>query len=180
MESCILEGYRQRVKDEACQESSRRLHDQLVLISYQEVLRYRTASQSKMIDLALKMNCGAIMPQGWGSIIDDEPPGIQQANFESFGKSQYEKYSRPRDQPLPQAMDHQVDVAILLRLKVHQAQLLTMLKAKLFGKKSDLPWYEIFPALFVLLSNLEYIHGGALTYLTSKTKTVRVPVAFQY
>lgn len=139
MEQCILLGHEQKVLGEISEEPRARLHNRLLLITYVEASQYRTAYQSTMIDLALKMNCGAIMSQGWGSTVDEEIFGIEEVDCGGFGKSGYDKYNRPNDRPLPQAMDYQVDVAILLQLKSYEKNLLKILTAKLFGKKTDRP-----------------------------------------
>ena len=40
--------------------------------------------------------------------------------------------------------------------------------------KAKRPWYEIFLTVFVLLSNLEYVPGGSLSFYHAQFKTVCV------
>jgi hypothetical protein len=148
--------------------------DPIRLLTFNEGVRYRDVNKSLLLEAALRMQCGAIMSQGYGSVTghpaDPYLPNFQ--NFEVYGKSAYEAYNRGIDRPLPQAIGHQFDVALLKCINEWQKVLLKNLKAKMFAEAGSKSWYEVFLTCFVLLSNLEYIHYGAETYIQSKTNTV--------
>jgi hypothetical protein len=144
--------------------------DPLKLMTFQEAVRYRDTHKSGIISIALRMQCGAILSQGYGCVTD--PCWLEYVDFESYGKSEYEAYNRGLERPLPQAINHQVDVAILKCINGWQRILLKELKTKIFVESGSKSWYEVFLACFVLLSNLEYIHFGANAYIKSKLHTV--------
>jgi hypothetical protein len=146
-------------------------HDPLTASTYEEAIRYRSTYGSSMIAMALQMQCGAIMSQGYGSARTEGIPGIDDLDYRRYGHCGYSAYDRNLDRPVPQAMGHQLDVAILKHINKVQTALLRELRCKIF-QPGIKPWYELFLTVFILLSNLEYIHGGALGYLRSKRKTV--------
>ncbi|KAF2760655.1 hypothetical protein EJ05DRAFT_525789 [Pseudovirgaria hyperparasitica] len=144
--------------------------DPLNHLTFLEACRYRDKSGSRIVALALRIQCGAIMSQGYGSVFGGDPTQFRRVDYISSSPSDYESYNRGMDTPLPQAMGHQFDVAILKYINELQVELVKGLKSKIFGSGAK-PWYEIFLTCFVLLSNLEYIHDGASTYARSKMKT---------
>lgn len=146
--------------------------DQIISVSLKEAIRYSQKHGSRAIDLALRIRCASFCSQGWGSIIGPESLGIAAVDFNRLGKCGYAGYDRGIDRPVPQSMDHQFDVALLLTIKEYQKELLGLLWKLIFGKIKKKPWYEIFLTIFVLLSNLEYVHGGSLSYYLAQAKTV--------
>ncbi|KAH6988119.1 hypothetical protein BKA56DRAFT_669688 [Ilyonectria sp. MPI-CAGE-AT-0026] len=146
--------------------------DQIISTSLKEAIRYSQKHGSRAIDLALRIRCASFCSQGWGSITGQESLGIAAVDFNRLGKCGYAGYDRGIDRPVPQSIDHQFDVAILLTIKELQKELLGHLSKLIFGKIKKKPWYEIFLTNFVLLSNLEYVHGGALSYYLAQAKTV--------
>ncbi|OCK75544.1 hypothetical protein K432DRAFT_465531 [Lepidopterella palustris CBS 459.81] len=145
--------------------------DSLAFLTFKEAMRYRSQLGSNIIALALQIQCGAIMSQGYGSVMEAHIPGLFDVDYRTFGHCGYEAYDRARDRPLPQAMGHQFDVAILKYINRLQKALLKDLRKKIF-QPGIKPWYELFLTFFILLSNLEYIHGGALGYMNSKMQTM--------
>ncbi|EPS38535.1 hypothetical protein H072_7668 [Dactylellina haptotyla CBS 200.50] len=145
----------------------------LILLTYKEAIRYRNVHKSDIIDLALKMQCGAVLSQGWGSFTGKPITESGVAASQNVGVCDYDKYNRFKDRPVTQAMGHQLDVAILQNILLDQERLLKLLEKMLFKpRKQDKPWYEIFLAYSVLLLNLEFIHGGARSYVISKLRTI--------
>lgn len=67
-------------------------------------------------------------------------------------------------------MEHQFDVALIQAIESHRRPLLKQLNKLVFQTKPR--WYEIFLAIFLLLSNLEYVHKGALDYYHCQKQTV--------
>ncbi|KAL6401880.1 hypothetical protein AUP68_14336 [Ilyonectria robusta] len=145
--------------------------DQIISASLKEAIRYSQKHGSRAIDLALRIRCASFCSQGWGSITGQESLGIAAVDFNRLGKSGYAAYDRGIDRPVPQSIDHQIDVVLLLTIKKHQKELLGHLSKLIFGKVKKKPWYEIFLTIFVLLSNLEYVHGGSLSYYLAQAKT---------
>ncbi|OCL01900.1 hypothetical protein AOQ84DRAFT_349986 [Glonium stellatum] len=145
--------------------------DKLATLTYKEALRYRSEPGSDIITMALQMQCGAVMSQGYGSVMDPRVWKLPSVDYRQFGRCGYEAYDRVVDCPVPQAMGHQFDVAILKYINRLQKDLIKELRKKIF-QPGIKPWYELFLTFFILLSNLEYIHGGALGYLTSKRNTM--------
>jgi hypothetical protein len=146
-------------------------NDTLKSATFMEACRYRKQYGSTLIAKAIKMQCGAVMSQGSGSVLNSLD--IKLVDYAQFGPSSYEAYNRGLDRPLPQAIGHQFDVALLLKINEWQKDFLRDLKSKVFMSGAK-PWYEIFLACFVMLSNLEYIYGGALAYAQTKLMTVSV------
>lgn len=145
--------------------------DRLAALTYKEALRYRSQPGSDIIKMAIQMQCGAVMSQGYGSVTDPHVLRLPNVDYRHFGRCGYEAYDRDVDCPVPQAMGHQFDVAILKYINRLQKDLIKELRKKIF-QPGIKPWYELFLTFFILLSNLEYIHGGALGYLNSKRKTM--------
>lgn len=144
---------------------------------YKEARRYRSVISSDLIDHAFLVHCGAVISQGWGSVVKSYARGdCDCIDYTSIGASNYPAYNRKIDRPLPQAMGHQFDVAILLQTNEWAATFLKHMRQKMLqSKASRLPWYEIFLATFIVLSNVEYVYKGAKEYLESKRGTVRFP-----
>ncbi|KAK6503701.1 hypothetical protein TWF481_008705 [Arthrobotrys musiformis] len=145
--------------------------DPLALLTYKEAIRYRDRTGSNLIDLALRMQCGAILSQGWGTVVNGEMTDQETNALREAGICDYDKYNRFQNRPVTQAMGHQLDVAILKNIMLDQEKLIKQLKDLLFGPVKEKPWYQIFLAYSVLLLNLEFIHHGARTYIISKLKT---------
>jgi hypothetical protein len=93
-------------------------------------------------------------------------------DYATYGYHGYEAYDRKGiERPPPPAINHQIDVAIAQLNKRTERELLKALNAAIFqpGIKT---WYEIYLTFFVLLFNLEYIHGSGERYISSKLQTV--------
>lgn len=139
--------------------------------TYREAIRQRDQSSSILLDLALKLQCGAVASQGYGTVRSLNK-GMQDVDYTTYGFFGYEAYNRKRvDRPLPAAINHQMDVAILKLLQRLEQELLKRLK-KIIPKSDVKPWYELFLTFFVLLFNLEYIDGSSERYISSKRQTV--------
>jgi hypothetical protein len=145
--------------------------DELVSSTLCEAARFAREHHSRAIELALRIRCASFCSQGWGSITGSESLGIRTVDFNERGECGYAAYGRGQDKPLPLSMDHQLDVALLLTIKKYQKELLGKLDKMTFGKAGK-PWYEIFLTIFVLLSNLEYVHCGGLSFYHAQMKTV--------
>jgi hypothetical protein len=149
--------------------------DELVSSTLREAVRFAKEHHSRAIELALRIRCASFCAQGWGSITGSESLGIGTVDFNERGKCGYAAYDRGQDKPLPLSIDHQLDVALLLIIKKYQKELLGKLGKMIFGKARK-PWYAIFLTVFVLLSNLEYVHGGGLSFYHAQMKTVSPPL----
>ncbi|ORY00359.1 hypothetical protein BCR34DRAFT_112691 [Clohesyomyces aquaticus] len=144
--------------------------DELSLLTYREVMRNRPGSD--LLKTALKLQCLSIVSQGYGSVWSSNIAGIKEYDYPKLGRSEYEAYDRPGpDRPLPAAIAHQIDVAVLNCLKKLEKQCAKQLMRFIFqsGRKD---WYQLFLTFFVLLWNLEYIHGSAESYIMSKSGTM--------
>lgn len=153
-------------------------NDPIALLTYKEAIRQRDQRGSILLERALQMQCGAILSQGYGTVWTPHVPGIKEYDFRLFGHSGYEAYDRNgRDRPLPTAIAHQMDVAILKHIDSLQKPIRTLLRKAFFssGNKAWYSWYEIFLTLFVVLFNMQYIHGSAKRYMNVKRNTVRRP-----
>jgi len=147
--------------------------DEIASSTLREAIRFNDKNHSLTIDLALRIRCASFCSQGWGSITGAESLDIKTVNFNEHGKSGYAAYDRGLDKPLPLSIDHQFDVALLLTIKEYKQKLLQQLSKMIFSKAKR-PWYEIFLTVFVLLSNLEYVHSGSLSFYHAQLKTVCV------
>jgi hypothetical protein len=165
-------------QSEACIEQYiRQSHvDELSRRTFKEACRYRDSHNSDLVRLALRIRCGSVMCQGFGTLIGNEMLGIKPINFyDQPGKCLYDKFNTCSDCPVPEAVDHQIDVEILGWLRKFQHELSGKINKILFppGKRAKrLPWYELFLTCYIMISNLEFIHGGALAYMESQRKTV--------
>ncbi|KAF2238023.1 hypothetical protein EV356DRAFT_529518 [Viridothelium virens] len=145
--------------------------DQISRWTYEEVFRWRrTRPSTKLIDDALQLQYCSIMCQGWASLTDLEDLGIPRKNFSQYGPSTYEEFASNGHRPVPQSIDHQIDVAMLLHMRNIEKRLMRSLKQKVAKNQKD-SWYEIFLCYFILLTNLQYIHSGASAYLESQRQT---------
>lgn len=149
-------------------------HDEVALLTYNEVMRVRAKQSSEtkgLLDLVMRIQCLSVVSQGYGTVWTNNIPGIQEVDFGKMGRSSYEAYDRSsRDRPLPGAINHQMDVAALKYLKKLERLCVKELSAQMFKSKIK-PWYELFLALYVLFWNMEYIHRGANRYIISKNGT---------
>ncbi|KAL1606671.1 hypothetical protein SLS60_004078 [Paraconiothyrium brasiliense] len=149
-------------------------HDEIALLTYQEVVRLRgrlPPGPQNLLDLCMRIQCLSIVSQGYGTVWSTDVPGIQEYDFSKLGRSQYEAYDRnSRDRPLPGAISQQVDVAALKLLKKLETACHKLVNNKIFKPKIK-PWYELYLALYVIFWNLEYIHRSAETYIMSKNGT---------
>ncbi|KAK7183754.1 hypothetical protein PSPO01_10090 [Paraphaeosphaeria sporulosa] len=153
---------------------SRVSHDEIALLTYQEVVRLRARlppGSQNLLDLCMRIQCLSVVSQGYGTVWSNDVPGIQEYDYSKLGRSQYEAYDRSsRDRPLPGAINQQVDVAALKLLKKLETACHKLVNNKIFKPKIK-PWYELFLALYVIFWNLEYIHRSAETYIQSKNGT---------
>ncbi|KAF2005267.1 hypothetical protein P154DRAFT_560177 [Amniculicola lignicola CBS 123094] len=157
-----IEGYvMQRIRE-----------NELAHLTYQEIWRLRQKPNGgALLDLAIKLQCLSVMSQGYGTVWSKDIPGIHEYDFAKAGISGYDAYDRgSRDQPLPAAITHQIDVVILKFLKKLEKECEAALANRIFNTKIK-PWYELFLALFILLFNIGYIERGAEKYMMSKRNT---------
>ncbi|KAF2447071.1 hypothetical protein P171DRAFT_519384 [Karstenula rhodostoma CBS 690.94] len=149
-------------------------HDEIALLTYQEVVRLRARlppGPQNLLDLCMRIQCLSVVSQGYGTVWSNDVPGILEYDYSKLGRSQYEAYDRnSRDRPLPGAINQQVDVAALKLLKKLETACHKLVNNKIFKPKIK-PWYELFLALYVIFWNLEYIHQSAKTYILSKNGT---------
>jgi hypothetical protein len=146
--------------------------DEVASLTYTEVLRMRSVSGSKALDLAMRLQCLSVVSQGYGSVWSNNIPGIREYDYRRLGSSDYEAYDRKAyDRPLPGAITHQMDVAAVKYLRKLEKAFVKELAALIFKPKIK-PWYELFLAFYVVFWNLEYIHHGAHDYIKSKNGTV--------
>jgi hypothetical protein len=151
-------------------------HDPIASLTYGEVMRQRQKG-SQLLDQVMLLQCLSIVSQGYGTVSSTNVPGIKEYDFAKMGRSTYEAYDRnSRDRPLPAAINHQMDVALLKCKKRLEKALLKCLAHEMLRPKIK-PWYEIFLALFVLSWNMEYIRRGAEKYILSKNGTVCIKYA---
>lgn len=141
--------------------------------TYAEAKSYAARCNSDLIPLAIRIRCASLASQGWGSLTGPDTLGMEILTTGDTDESTYQKYQQRYDFPVPQSIGHQIDVAIVLHSKQLQRELIKRLKKRVFGKpKERESWYGIFLTLFILLSNLEFIHEGACQYRRSKRRTV--------
>ncbi|KAF2116778.1 hypothetical protein BDV96DRAFT_491196 [Lophiotrema nucula] len=156
---------------------SRVRNDDLASLTFTEAVRFRYAQHSELIDTAMKITCLSMVSQGYGNVISENIPGVRkyaESGYPHMGYTLYEAYNRSsHDRPLPTAINHQWDVAVLLLLKQLELKALKILEKKTFkgGPKAELPWYEIYLALFVLVWNMAFIKTSANRYIESKSDT---------
>ncbi|KAI4632219.1 uncharacterized protein J4E87_001691 [Alternaria ethzedia] len=146
--------------------------DEVAYHTYQEVVRMRRVNGSKVLDLAMRLQCLSVVSQGYGSVFSENIPGIREYDYRRLGRSDYEAYDRNScDRPLPGAITHQMDVAAVKYLRKLEKLFVKELVALIFRPRIK-PWYELFLAFYVIFWNLEYIHHGAQDYIKSKNGTL--------
>lgn len=151
--------------------------DKIASLTYQEVVRMRSLNESKVLDLAMRLQCLSVVSQGYGTVWSNNIPGIQEYDYRTLGRSEYEAYDRNScDRPLPGAITHQMDVAAVKYLKKLEKLFVKELAALIFKPRIK-PWYELFLAFYVIFWNLEYVHYGAKGYIKSKNGTVSLSVS---
>jgi hypothetical protein len=91
---------------------ARTQQDKIATLTYKDVLRVRGSNRSKVLDLAMRLQCLSAVSQGYGSVWSNNITGIRGYDYRSLGSSDYEAYNRKRyDRPLPGAITHQMDFA---------------------------------------------------------------------
>jgi hypothetical protein len=149
--------------------------DELSRLTFAEARRFRDKG-NELVRLALQIRSGSVLCQGFGTLIGDETLGIKPLGFHNQPEEcLYDKFNACSGRPVPEAIDHQIDVAILQWLRKFQHELSGKITKILFpsGKRTKrLPWYELFLTFYIIMSNLEFIHGGALAYMESQRRTV--------
>lgn len=136
-----------------------------------EASRFQKLHQSKIIELALLIRCASVCSQGWGSIVGTETLGIDDVDFSEDGISGYAAYDRGFDRPIPTSINHQIDVVILNFIRQKTKELLKVMNRMIFARGTK-RWYELYLTTHILLSNLDYVHTGAVSFYRVKMKTV--------
>ncbi|KAH7116898.1 hypothetical protein B0J11DRAFT_552853 [Dendryphion nanum] len=151
--------------------------DEIALLTYREAFRLR--GNGNTLNAALHLQCLSIMSQGYGVVYSPGIPGIETVDFTALGHADYEAYDRNgRDQILPAAMNHQMDVAFVKLLRRLEHDCHKLLHNKVFKPKIK-PWYELHLTFFILCWNLGYISQGATKYLQSKRGIITPSVISQ-
>ena len=145
--------------------------DPISELTYAEVFRWQEIHGSDLLKHALRLQYYSIMCQGWGSLADLEDLGIRRLDFSQCGPNTYEEFQSSGHRPVPQSIDHQIDVAMLQHMRSIERPLLKELKKKI-NKNQAKYWYEIYLCYYVLLTNLDWIYEGAKNYLESQRRTV--------
>ncbi|KAF2712040.1 hypothetical protein K504DRAFT_371861 [Pleomassaria siparia CBS 279.74] len=146
-------------------------YDDIATLTYREVFRIRSKG-SKLLRLVMQFQCTSILGQGYGEVLSNDIPGINEYNFQEMGLSAYAAYNRDSwARPLPVPITHQIDVALIKGGVMKLEKEIIKEMSSLIFKPKIKPWYELFLAFFVLFSNLHYIHSGAQDYISSKQGT---------
>ncbi|KAF3046048.1 hypothetical protein E8E12_010658 [Didymella heteroderae] len=147
-------------------------NDEVATYTYREVFRMRSVHGSRALDLAMRLQCLSVVSQGYGTVLSNNIPGIQEYDYRHIGRSDYEAYDRnSRDRPLPGAITHQMDVAAVKYLRKLEKLFVKELASLIFKPKIK-PWYELFLTFYIIFWNLEYIDKGAKGYMRAKNGTV--------
>lgn len=138
--------------------------DELESLTLKEAYRVSRRDQSGILLLALRIRANTILSAGWGTPVGEETLGIPELANAIAG--------HVGDRPLPPAIDHQIDVAIWETIQRDQELLIKELKKRLFQQAGRKPWLEMFLTFFVSLSNVQYVHGQAMSWMKSQQQTV--------
>ena len=149
-------------------------NDEMSSRTFMEARRYSSDFNSKLIQCALCLQRGTVLSQGRGSVFRkclskqlyklDDADDIIAYDTDDLGHVR----------PIPLALHHQIEVAILQKINGIQVSLCKEME-RCFLRPKPKPWYEIFLAFFVLLQNLDWIYSGALRYQKICEQTVRKP-----
>ncbi|KAH7008855.1 hypothetical protein EDB80DRAFT_514898, partial [Ilyonectria destructans] len=145
--------------------------DGIISTSLKEAIRYSQKHGSRSIDLALRIRCASFCSQGWGSITGQESLGTAAVDFNRLGKSGYAAYDRASTDQSHSLLTTSLMLPFCSRLRSIKEKSWAILSKLIFGKVKKKPWYDIFLTIFVLLSNLEYVHGGSLSFYLAQAKT---------
>ena len=138
----------------------------------------RSVHGSRALDLAMRLQCLSVVSQGYGTVLTNNIPGMQEYDYRHIGRSDYEAYDRnSRDRPLPGAITHQMDVAAVKYLRKLEKLFVKELASLIFKPKIK-PWYELFLTFYIIFWNLEYINKGAKGYMRAKNGTVSTSLLF--
>lgn len=148
-------------------------NDSITRITYEEAQRYKRLNDSDLIDIALELQCGAVMSQGQGSISDGSAPPLLEDTLPNNSNTRqlYGRRVSTQENPIPMALHHQIEVAILLILHIRRDEFLRTLDLLL--QTTSMPWYEMFLAFYIILYTLEWMTAEAIRYRTMCEKTVR-------
>jgi hypothetical protein len=137
--------------------------DELSSATFREAIRYARVSNSKLIELALKVRTTALLSAGWGSLVGAETLDTPRVDGASAGYC--------GEIPIPVPLCHQIDVVFRLAMHQTEREVVKLLKAKIFHTKPR-PWYEIFLTYFVMLTHLQFIHDQAVGFMKARQQTV--------
>ncbi|KAB8345938.1 hypothetical protein FH972_022990 [Carpinus fangiana] len=166
-QSEILEAVRKFIEDNwsnIIAYMERRAEDEISRLSLKEARRYATATGSDIVNLALRIRAATFFSASRGRLEGSETLGIPIQDYSSSEKCGVTEYDeRAADEiPIPFMLKEQVDVAALLTIKTYQRSLLRKLQKLIFSKSKTIkPWYEIYLATYIAISNLENAHGEA-------------------
>jgi hypothetical protein len=157
-------------------------HDNAVMReTCMEATRYRGKYGSKLLECALKLQHGTILSQGAGSVTEESLKMLLgELDCDDISKRKaYDADDAGQARPIPLAMQHQIETAILMYINQVQVDLRKALERRFLQPKPK-PWYEIFLTVFILLQNMRWVYSGALRYRKMCEETVRRPILLSF
>ncbi len=135
------------------------LSDPILLLTWNEVKRYRVTYDTKLLTHALQIYAGAMMNARYPTSIGASVFGVEdQVHTPHF----FEKL------PLPPMLTYQIQAMIGQVMMDIQTQILKDLKVRVFAKDRIRHWYEAFLAIFVLLATIEWVFQVQIRFLKAK------------
>jgi len=135
------------------------LREPIMLLTWNEVKRYRTTYRSPLITSALQIYAGAMMNSKYLTTIEANVFGVKDEVHTPYF---FEKL------PLPAQLIFQIQTMIGQAMLEVQTQILKELKARVFSKQRHTYWYEVFLTTFVLLATIEWVYQIQIRFLKAK------------
>ncbi|KAF3020918.1 hypothetical protein E8E14_002226 [Neopestalotiopsis sp. 37M] len=126
-------------------------------LSLAEARRY-AQSRTTIVSRVLKVHYANFLSENHLVIVGPETLGIEAVN-----NSKFQENGRVL---APWSIDAQMDVLYIAYFQTHMKHVISGLKKLIFSRDDKREtWYEIFLAIFVLLSNLESVHECQVSYI---------------
>ena len=133
--------------------------DPIMLLTWNEVNRYRATYGSPLISRAVQIYAGAMMNSKYPTSIEANVFGVADQTSTPYF---FEKL------PLPPQLTFQAQTMVAAAMMDIQAQVLKELKTRIFSKDRFRHWYEAFLTIFILLATLEWVYQIQMLFVKAK------------
>ncbi|KAJ4292765.1 hypothetical protein N0V90_009428 [Kalmusia sp. IMI 367209] len=136
------------------------LDDPIMILTWNEVLRYRVTYNTPLITRALQIYAGDMMNSRYPTTVEANVFGVADEEHTPYF---FEKL------PLPAQLILQIQTMIGFVMVDIQADILKELKKRIYAQDRLKHWYEIFLTIFILLASIEWVYQIQMRFVKAKT-----------